>query len=338
MALPTGQISMSQVNTELGFSSTAQIGLNDAAVRSLAGVASGQISMSNLQGKSSLFTFAIASNQINANLRTLAINAGWNQTSKVIATVNSNVYVYSTATATPGLAINGSWPGGIELVNNGFILGMGGNGGTVTSTAGQAGFPGGDAISLGVSCSITNNSYIAGGGGGGGGNSGGGHGGGGAGGGNGGGLTNGGGPGVAGGGTGVVTNNDATKSQGGGGGRILPGVGGALSSGGCPPNIGCGGGVTGRGGGAGGGGGGAWGGPPGPSKSVTTGVGGSSNNAGGNGSALGAAGSGGGGGGWGAAGGRSSTTFVGGAGGKAVALNGFSLTWVATGTRYGAIS
>lgn len=48
----SGAISLSQVNTELGLSSTAAISLNDAAVRTLAGVASGAISMSNLYGKS----------------------------------------------------------------------------------------------------------------------------------------------------------------------------------------------------------------------------------------------------------------------------------------------
>jgi hypothetical protein len=52
MALPTGTISMSQVNTELGKSSTAQISLNDADVRSLAGVPSGAISMDDLRGQS----------------------------------------------------------------------------------------------------------------------------------------------------------------------------------------------------------------------------------------------------------------------------------------------
>jgi len=52
MALPTGTISMSQVNTELGRSSTATISLGETAVRSLAGVASGAISMNNLRGKS----------------------------------------------------------------------------------------------------------------------------------------------------------------------------------------------------------------------------------------------------------------------------------------------
>ncbi|NBS70115.1 hypothetical protein EBT31_14570, partial [bacterium] len=43
---------MSQVNTELGIPSTTTISLDQANVRALAGVPSGTISMSNLQGKS----------------------------------------------------------------------------------------------------------------------------------------------------------------------------------------------------------------------------------------------------------------------------------------------
>lgn len=55
MALQTsGAISLSNVNVELGRSSTAQISLGETAVRNLAGVASGAISLSNLYGKSNV--------------------------------------------------------------------------------------------------------------------------------------------------------------------------------------------------------------------------------------------------------------------------------------------
>lgn len=55
MTLPThpGTISMDQVNTELGYSSTASISLNDAAVRTLFGIPSGTISLDDGHGKAS---------------------------------------------------------------------------------------------------------------------------------------------------------------------------------------------------------------------------------------------------------------------------------------------
>jgi hypothetical protein len=47
----SGAISMGNINTELSLSATAQISLNDASVRSLAGVPSGAISLNNFYGK-----------------------------------------------------------------------------------------------------------------------------------------------------------------------------------------------------------------------------------------------------------------------------------------------
>jgi len=164
---------MSQVNSELGYTSTALISLNDSAVRNLAGVPSGAISMSNLQGKSNQFSFAISSNQTNANLRTLAVAAGWNQASQLIATINSGITISSSSTGTPALTINGSFPGGVQLVNNGTIIGRGGNGGNGAnpngSGTGGAGGSGGLAVSVSSSVSINNIGRISGGGGGGGG-------------------------------------------------------------------------------------------------------------------------------------------------------------------------
>lgn len=54
MTLPVypNQIAMNQVNTELGFAWNRQTSLGESSVRTLAGVASGQIAFSNLHGKS----------------------------------------------------------------------------------------------------------------------------------------------------------------------------------------------------------------------------------------------------------------------------------------------
>lgn len=50
----SGAISLGNVNTELGRSSTATISLGETAVRTLAGVSSGAIALSNLYGKSNV--------------------------------------------------------------------------------------------------------------------------------------------------------------------------------------------------------------------------------------------------------------------------------------------
>jgi len=173
MTLPvSGPISFNNINVELGVAGTTQASLGQTSYRTLAGVASGTISMSNFYGKSNQFAFTISSNQTNANLRSLAVAAGWNQSSRVVATISSGVYISSNGTGTPALTVNGSFPGGVSLVNNGFIVGMGGAGGRgydALANNGSSGGGGGTALAVSSAVSITNNNTIAGGGGGGGG-------------------------------------------------------------------------------------------------------------------------------------------------------------------------
>lgn len=334
MALPSsGVIKFSDINIELGLAANTPRKLSDTAVRTLFDVSSGRINLSNGRGKANVFTATINTNQQELNLRTWALANGWNGTTKAIITINTGIYIWSDNTATPALTINGSWPGGIELINNGFIMGKGGKGGIGGSlnTPPIAGGAGGPAISIGLNVNITNNSYIAGGGGGGGCISSGFYGtpgGGGAGGGEGGGTaTSYGLPGSVGnsGGTGRGGVNQG-DSGGGGGGRILPGST-TIST----PSVNLTGTTPGLGGAAGGAGASA--------RPGRGGNGAGSNDVGGNGSNGGA----GGGGGWGASGGIAvaggSVVLAGpGGGGKAVNLNGNTVTWIANGTRWGAIS
>ena len=289
MALPSsGAISLQQVNIELGRSSTATISLNDSITRGLFGKASGVISLLDGRGKSSQFGLTIASNLTSpTNLNSYAVSQGWDGASKIVVTINSGVVVSSNTTASPALTIDGSYPGGLEVINNGTIVGMGGTGGTGTwfSGGGGSGFTGGTALSVSSAVTLTNNGTIAGGGGGGGG--GGGHGSG------------------ATGGNGGGGRSGLTNSPGGYGENTSPGNPGTYSSAGAGQgSLGCysfkGEAICGGAGGAGG----NWG------------AGGS------NGSATSNGGFGGGG---------------GGGGGTAVSGNG-NITWVATGTRFGAIN
>jgi hypothetical protein len=178
MALPvSGAISFNAINVELGVSGTTQASLNQASYRTLAGVPSGAISLSDFYGKANEFAFTISSNQTNANLRTLAVNAGWNQSTKVKATIGSGVEISSTSTGTPALTVNGSFPGGVELINSGIIVGRGGNGGRggwdvgFNDPNGLNGGAGGTALAVSVALSLNNANIISGGGGGGGGGS-----------------------------------------------------------------------------------------------------------------------------------------------------------------------
>ena len=99
---PTNAMSFSQINTELGLTSTATISLNDSAVRTLAGVGASPatIAITNLSGKSNITNLTISSNQTNLNLATYASANGWGGSALLNVTIAPGVYVSSNTTGT----------------------------------------------------------------------------------------------------------------------------------------------------------------------------------------------------------------------------------------------
>ena len=164
----SGAVSLSNIQTEFGGSnpiSMSEYYRSGTYIPSGATSVptSGAIDISDFYGASNSYAFTIAANTRNADVRALAITDGWDQSTPLSVTVNSGVWCYSDTTSTGGLVLAGSFAGGVTVVNNGNIIGMGGG-------ASQAG---GSAIQITTSdtVAVTNNSgaFIAGGGGGGGG-------------------------------------------------------------------------------------------------------------------------------------------------------------------------
>jgi hypothetical protein len=297
-----GSTAGQSIALELGLSATGTISLNTASVRTLAGVPSGAIIMpTNFYGKANTYTYTMTSSTLNGNLRTLVVASGWNQSTNVTANINSGVYAYANSTAQRGLVINGSWPNGVRLNNAGLIIGMGGAGGSsLTCCNGIPGSGGGLALLVQSPVSINNTGTIGGGGGGGGG-----------------------------GGAGFCSGN---KRGGGGGGGGRTGLTNSAGAAGgtadpyspspcCPTIPGFPGNPGGAGTSSGAGGGGAGG-------------GGSRGGSGGSGGNWGANGSGGGTGNY---GGFPTPGGGGGGGGAATSGSASFITWIATGTRNGAI-
>lgn len=358
MALvPTGDISLGGSTTgqsialELGLSATATISLNDTVVRTLLGIASGAIDMNTAHGKSNRVTasYTFTTNTTNAALNVSTLSGYSAGRSDITITVNTGIYLWASTTANNGLTLTGGATGdAITLVNNGFIMGCGGAGGgdflgTTYPAPEATGLPGGPAISLAYPITINNTNPVAyiGGGGGGGAGRGDTSGGGGAGGANGGPIARlpaswpgkGGAIGATGTPGTAFCSGCCTFGAGGGGGRVFPGTGGvgAFQPGNVLPHKQNGTGAP----GGGGGGGPAW-----PVSGNQGGPGGSGNLAG-TPSTPYPYGGGGGGGGWGAAGGTTAASagcincipgtylaHTGGTGGKAVTLNGKTVTWV----------
>lgn len=160
MATPSGTIGLSDVNIELGYPSTDLISMNDAAVRTLADVPSGTISMDDLRGKSNrvTITLTIASDTTNYDLYTASAPAYSAGKSDIFLTINPGVNVYSNSTGTAAVAVPSSFTTGdvITITNNGTIVGRGGSGN---------GGSGGTGLAVSYPTTVANNNQIAGGGG-----------------------------------------------------------------------------------------------------------------------------------------------------------------------------
>lgn len=240
MALQSsGKLTLNEIATEFG--GTAPHGLKEYYDAASGIPSSGTISILDFYGASSVYNLEdeVTPTTINGQKTLKEITISDYISSGETFEIPSDWWIFSDNTSNPAILVDIA----CTIINNGKIIGKGGNGGS-GSAGGRIGYAAGHAVSItATGVTITNNSgaYIAGGGGGGAGTAGGG----GAGGGNGsvgpinspaggtGGVVNASGGngtganagngGTAGGTGGGYTQNPYTGGGGGGGGRILPG-------------------------------------------------------------------------------------------------------------------
>jgi len=138
MTLPvSGAISLNAVNTELRRSATATISLNDVAVRTLFGRATGSVGLGNGYGKQYRVTptivYSSSANRVSTDVSTITgYVAG---ISDIVITINSGVVFTSNSLGSAAWEITGGTTGDTITINNsGTIYGVGGPGGFGTST------------------------------------------------------------------------------------------------------------------------------------------------------------------------------------------------------------
>lgn len=191
MALPSsGAISLSQVNVEFGRVATTQLSMGDLyrggpiVPSGMTQVpASGAISLAHFRGADNSQTVTLTAGKYpNMTLRDQALSLGWDGQRSLRFVINAGAVVYGTS-GNYACLVAGSFPNGLRLINYGYIVGHGGNGGGGTpylggGTAAYGTLPqtGGMALCfLNATSSsailLENYGWIAGGGGGGGGGS-----------------------------------------------------------------------------------------------------------------------------------------------------------------------
>ena len=176
MALPaSGTLALTDIATEFGDTaphSMSEFYRGGGKVPDSAGnsnvAASGALNVGGFYNAANrvAIALAIASDTQNYDLFTNKGGSYVAGTSDITLTVNSGVNVGSSSTGTYALSIPSAFDAGdsISIVNNGVIIGRGGNGGANRGAGGT----GGNAVYVARATTITNNGTIASGGGGGG--------------------------------------------------------------------------------------------------------------------------------------------------------------------------
>ena len=109
MTLPTsGPISLRDIAIEFGKNPSGRISLSDFYGIAPGVPTSGKIAFSDFYGKSNAFTLTLNSFIQAPDIRQLAINAGWNQTVRLVVNINANMAIISFPAGT-------SFPNGIVL-------------------------------------------------------------------------------------------------------------------------------------------------------------------------------------------------------------------------------
>ena len=178
---PGTPIDLTDIATEFGDSAPHSVsefyrggGLVPDSAGNSAVPTSGAVALGNFYGSANVVALAltITSNTSNYDLYTQASSnpsyvAG---ATALTLTVNPGVTVSSTSTGTYALSVPNSFSPGdtVTIVNNGTIVGRGGNGGAGDLNTGNPGGAGGNAVYVNRPVSFTNTGTLAGGGGGGG--------------------------------------------------------------------------------------------------------------------------------------------------------------------------
>ena len=167
MTTPSGQIALSDVNIEIGNSSSTQITMNDYYVRVLAGVPTGQIDMNSLRNQSLVYTITLpdSSTIMDLDVHPYAVSHGWDQVRPLKIIIPAYSIVRPSSTSNAAITIGGTFNLGVTIVNYGYIIGRGGDGEILGyNPPGN----GGTGLAAYVMCTVYNYNIIAGGGGGGG--------------------------------------------------------------------------------------------------------------------------------------------------------------------------